>query len=132
MVVAVIGLAGRAESDAPSWGRWLAISALLIMTVGLVAAIVDRAIEREVVAMVFVLLNVAAHVAIVVDATALPATRGTVIAFCLLMMIGDAVKIVFLRRERFAVRAVGTSTLVGLTSTFIALAALAILGALTA
>ena len=132
MFVAAIGLAGRDGADGGGWGRTLAVSALTTATIGLVAAIADRTIEREIVAMVFVVFNVAAHVAIVLVATGLPAARGTVVTFCTLMIIGDAVKIVFLHREHFQVRAVGTKALLGLTSAYLVLSALAIVGAVAA
>lgn len=106
--------------------------ALAVAAAGLVLAIGDRLIERESISMAFVLVNVAAHGAMVAVALAAPPQGGWVAAFCALMLAGDAVKVGFLATTDFEVRGLGRRPLIGLTSVYLALYLVALVAAIAA
>jgi hypothetical protein len=111
-------------------GSRLAILVLLVVAeLGLLAAIGDRWIEREITAAVFVLFNNAAHLAMIL-AVMRDVDGGWILAFAFLMLAGELVKIVFLRTTGFTVRDAGSSLLVGLTAGYAVIyAAVAVLAA---
>jgi hypothetical protein len=71
---------------------------------GLLAAIGDRLIERELIAVGFVGFNNAAHLGVLYALLAVPGPGGLVSLFCLLMLTGEIVKIAWLRTTHFTVR----------------------------
>jgi hypothetical protein len=99
-----------------------------IITLAYVAAIVDRWLEKEIIAMIFVFSTVAAHAAIT---WALMRPNSAVVElgmlFAGLMLAGDAVKIAFLVRTKFTVRGVPTHVLVIMTAGLMIAYALALL-----
>jgi hypothetical protein len=99
---------------APTGIRVAELVLLGIAEVGLVAAIGDRLIEREAIAMGFVLLNNAAHVGMLYALLAVPGPGGLVSLFCGLMLTGELVKIVWLRTTEFTVREVAPLVVQGL------------------
>ncbi len=103
------------------WVRWTVAATLAAATLGLALAIVDRIIEREIVAMVFVVMNVGAHVAMLAVATTVPVATGWLTAFGVLMLAGEVVKLVFLTTTGFRVREIARSTLIVLTTLYAAL-----------
>jgi hypothetical protein len=115
----------------PDGSRLVVLALLVVAELGLLAAIGDRWIEHEVTAAVFVLFNNAAHLAII-TAVARGVSTGWIVAFSLLMLAGELVKIAFLRSTGFTVRDAGTGVLVRLTAGYAAIyaavAALALLG----
>jgi hypothetical protein len=106
----------------------LPVVLLGILTLAYGAAIVDRWLEKEIIAMVFVLINVAAHAAMTV---ALTRPLSTVLElgmlFAGLMLLGDAVKIAFLVRTGFTVRGIPTRVLVIMTASLVVIYALVLL-----
>ena len=98
--------------------RLVEFTVLAILAVGLIAAIYDRVIEREIVAMVFVIFNVLAHLGIVAALVFLP-QRTYVFPFCALMAVGDMVKTVFIKAHSFQVRNVPQFMLFALTGAYI-------------
>src|ERR1051325_971396 len=71
--------------------RLVEFTGMAILSAGRMAAISARVVEREIVAMVFVILNVLAHLGIVASLVLLP-QRTYVFPFCALMAVGDMVK----------------------------------------
>jgi hypothetical protein len=97
-------------------GARLAQAVLLaILATGLTAAILDRLAQREAIAMAFVPLNAAAHWCMAVAVARDPSGGAALVAFCALMLAGDLVKLVFLRRSRFTVRGLPPAVPVALT-----------------
>ncbi|MGD2040357.1 MAG: hypothetical protein PVH11_05990, partial [Anaerolineae bacterium] len=93
---------------------------LFVLSLGLVAAILDRWIEREIVAMVFVILNNVAHWGMVIALLFQPWPGWLLLAFAGLMLLGDLVKLVFLRvHTDFAVRNTPRVALYGLTGVYV-------------
>ncbi|MCL7452746.1 MAG: hypothetical protein M8467_06825 [Anaerolineae bacterium] len=99
--------------------RLVQLVAMVVLSLGLVAAILDRYLEREVVSMVFVLLNNLGHWGMVVALVSRAGPGWLLPAFALLMLAGDAVKLVFLRLHDFHVRNTPRALLFGLTSFYI-------------
>jgi hypothetical protein len=86
-------------------GIHIAELALLgVAELGLLAAIGDRLIERELIAVGFVGFNNAAHLGMLYALVAVPGPGGLVSLFCLLMLTGEVVKIAWLRTTHFTVR----------------------------
>ena len=98
-----------------------------IATIGLLAAIGDRLLEREIVSMVFVCFNNLAHVALLASLLTTAGPGRLLTAFAVLMICGELVKIRFLRSTGFAVRKTPASIVIGLTTAYAAVYALAAL-----
>ncbi len=90
-----------------------------LMSLGLLAAVIDRWIEREIVAMVFVVLNNLGHWGMVIALATEPGPGALLPLFAGLMLAGDAVKLVFLRLYGLEVRNTPQSVLFGLTSAYV-------------
>jgi hypothetical protein len=98
----------------PTGVRIAELVLLGVAELGLLAAIADRLIEREVIAMGFVLGNNAAHIGMLYALLALPGPGGLVSLFCGLMLTGEIVKIAWLRTTHFTVRELSTLVVQGL------------------
>jgi hypothetical protein len=113
--------------SAPRGVRIVELLLIGIATLGLLAAIGDRLLEREVVAMVFVCFNDLAHLALLVSLVTTDGPGGLLTAFAVLMMCGELVKIRFLRSTGFTVRNAPTSIVIRLTAAYALVYALAAL-----
>jgi hypothetical protein len=103
----------------PSGLRLVAWIVLVILSLGLLVAIIDRWTERELVAMVFVVFNNLGHWGLAISMLASSWPGGTLLPFAILMLLGDLVKVAFIRKHQFTVRGNTTTTLIGLTSVYI-------------
>jgi hypothetical protein len=92
---------------------------LALLSLGLMAAIFDRLAEREIVAMVFVVINNVGHWGMVVALATEPGPGWLLPAFAGLMLLGDLIKLVFLRIHSFTVRDTPQAVLYGLTSGYV-------------
>ena len=88
---------------------------LLLLSLGLLAAIGDRWTDKEIVAMVFVVINNLGHWGMLVTLVVVPWPANTLLLFAGLMLLGDLVKLLFIRVHQFTVRAYPSSLLIGLT-----------------
>lgn len=79
-----------------------------------------RLVQREIVAMVFVLINDLGHWGMVYALLTVPGPVALLLAFAALMLAGDLVKLVFLRVHDFKVRDRSQATLYGLTLVYVA------------
>jgi hypothetical protein len=84
----------------------------------LLAAIADRVMEREITAMVFIVCNTTAHLALIWALLTTEGAGSAVIVFAGLMLTGELVKIGFLVATGYTVRSHGTRLLVAGTSAF--------------
>jgi hypothetical protein len=98
-----------------------------IATLGLLAAIGDRLLEYEIVAMVFVVFNNFAHLALLAGLVTTAGPGRLLTAFAVLMLCGELVKIRFLHSTGFTVRNTPASTVIGLTAAYALVYALAAL-----
>jgi hypothetical protein len=92
---------------------------LALLSLGLVAAILDRFAEREIVAMIFVVINNLGHWGMVVALASIPGPGGLLVGFAGLMLLGDLVKLVFLQAHNFTVRDTPRAVLYGLTLVYV-------------
>jgi len=101
----------------PSGLELIQLFILLLLSLGLLFAIFDRIVDRDIISMIFVVLNNLGHWGMVL---ALATAVGAPLAlFAGLMLLGDIVKIIFIRRHSFTVRDYSSSMLYGLTSIYI-------------
>lgn len=125
----VAAIVADGDTALPGGARLAILVLLVIAEAGLVAAIGDRWLEREITAAVFVIFNNAAHLAMIL-AVLRDVSAGWIAAFAVLMLAGELVKIAFLRSTGFTVRDASPSLLVRLTAGYAAIyAAIALLAA---
>jgi hypothetical protein len=119
-IVALIQALAGGQFSLPSGLRLAQLVILAFLSLGLVAAIFDRLVEREIVAMVFVILNNLGHWGMVVAMASKPGPGALLTAFAGLMLAGDVVKLVFLRVHDHSVRDTPRAVLYGLTLVYVA------------
>lgn len=126
--IAALSEGGYALPGGVTLVQWIV---LIVLALGLVAAIGDRWIEREIVAMIFVILNNAGHWGMVLAVAGAADVSRRLVLFAALMLAGDLVKLVFLALHTdFTVRDVPRRVLYGLTATYVVGYALILLLAL--
>ena len=118
-IVALIQALTAGEFALPGGLRLAQLVILALLSLGLVAAIFDRLAEREILAMVFVVLNNLGHWGMVFAMASKPGPGALLTAFAALMLAGDVVKLVFLRVHDFSVRDTPRAVLYGLTSAYV-------------
>lgn len=126
LVALVIGIVAFGEAlDAgrfavPEGAQLGQLVVLVILSIGLLAAIGDRWIEREIVAMAFVIINNAGHWSMV--GALLWGEESHILAlFAALMLAGDLVKMLFIAVHReFTVRDNPRLVLYALTGVYVA------------
>jgi hypothetical protein len=92
---------------------------LILLSLGLFAAIFDRLADREIIAMGFVILNNLGHWGMVLALAAATDLGNTVWLFAVLMLLGDLVKIWFIKTTNFTVRDYPQRTLYILTGVYV-------------
>ena len=120
--IGVWALVSRLPAGALAWpagGQRVQLIVLVVLSLGLVAAIYDRLLERELVAMGFVLVNNLGHWGMVAYLLMGPADSTWLTVFAALMAAGDLVKIGFLYRHNFQVRDTPPAVLYGLTGFYL-------------
>ena len=116
----LIAYAALARSLGSSWAAPTGVHRIQAVIValaelGLATAIIDRVLEREITAFVFILFNNAAHIALLLALCTTHGADWAVAPFAALMVCGELVKIRFLRTTGFTVRDHPNRLLVGLT-----------------
>lgn len=99
----VMWQAGMAAVWRPDYARLAQWIILFILSLGLLVAILDRVREREVVAMLLVILKNLGHWGMVFALASKPGPGGLLVGFAGLMLLGDLVKLVSPRLHDFAV-----------------------------
>lgn len=89
---------------------------LIVLSLGLVTAIFDRIADREIIAMIFVIVNNLGHWGMVLG---LATGSGRLLLFASLMLLGDLVKLWFIRVHSFTVRDFSSRILYALTLFYI-------------
>ena len=102
----------------PSGIRLAQFIVLGILSLGLLVAIVDRYLEREIIAILFVMLNNVGHWGVLLALTTNLASLP-LLAFAGLMLLGDLIKLQFLRVHNFIVRDTPPAILYGLTTFYV-------------
>ncbi len=103
----------------PSGTGLIQVIVQLILVLGLVVAIFDRFIEREIISMIFVIPNNIAHWGILLALLSVSKPNTLVTTFFVLMLIGDLIKLIFLKVHNFTVRDTPRSVLYGLTLIYV-------------
>lgn len=122
MLIGIAALAaalGNGSFALPTGVRFVELTVMAILAIGLVAAIFDRLLDREIVAMVFVLFNNLAHWGIVASLLLLREANPYLVPFCALMAVGDMVKTIFIKAHSFQVRDIPQFILFGLTAIYL-------------
>jgi uncharacterized membrane protein YidH (DUF202 family) len=102
----------------PIGKTWIQIVILGILSLGLLAAIYDRLLEREIIAMIFVILNNLGHWGMTLLLLQFPKPTSTLLLFSSLMLAGDLVKLSFLFTTDYRVRELPKSILYILTGIY--------------
>ncbi len=108
---------GASNIDLPSGLELIQLAILVLLSLGLLAAIFDRFADREIISMIFVVLNNLGHWGMVAALTT--SIDAPLVLFAGLMLLGDLVKIVFIHHDGFTVRHYSSLMLYGLTSIYI-------------
>lgn len=105
----------------PSGVRLVQMGLLVVLSLGLTAAILDRFVECEFIAFVFVLINNAGHWGMVIALASVVGAGLALSLFAALMLAGDLVKLVFFTvRTDLAVRDTARGGLYIPTSIYVA------------
>ena len=117
-VAALISATTRSAEGAGG-ARLAEVIVLAVLCLGLLAAIADRYADREIVGMVFIVGMNAGHIAMLIALARDADVGGFLVAFALLMLAGDLVKLVFLATTGFTVRSVPRAAVYGLVSLYV-------------
>lgn len=104
----------------PTGLRLVQFILLVLLSLGLVAAILDRLADRELIAMGFVVLNNLGHWGMVLALASAKELGSAVWLFAGLMLLGDLVKLWFIKAANFTVRDFPQRTLYVLTGVYVA------------
>lgn len=99
--------------------RLVQLGALGLRSIGLLAILWDRCLEREVLSLVFVLLNILGHAGMIVALTTRPGPGWLLLAFAVVMLAGEALNLALLRIEDLRIRNTPRAALFGLVSCYI-------------
>lgn len=100
---------------------------MVILSLGLIAAIFDRIAYRDIISMIFVIFNNLGHWGIVLSLLLYWDTTYSIydtdayqmLLFCGLMLLGDIVKLIFIATTDFTVRDTPRAVLFGLTGFYV-------------
>lgn len=121
-VVGIVALVRSFGGDIgrPHGARLVEVILLAGLSLGLLGAIADRVVEREVVAMAFVIPNNIAHWGVVLALMTVPGPGSLATLFFALMFAGELAKLAFLRTSGYRVRDLSPALVVGLTGAYAA------------
>ena len=100
-ILALIQALSSGTFNAPSGTRLVQGIILAFLALGLFGAIFERYMQREIIAMIFVLVNNVVHWGMVYALLTLPGPASLLLIFATLMLLGDLVKIYWLRVSGF-------------------------------
>lgn len=118
-IIALVNALSSGTFSSPSGVRLVQVVVMAILALLLTFAIVDRYMEREIFAMIFVLINNIAHWGMVYALLTTPGPGSLLLIFTALMALGDLIKVRWLIVSKFSVRGTSTKVMVGLASTFV-------------
>lgn len=117
--VAALVSATTRSADGPGGARLAEVVVLGVLCLGLLAALADRYADREIVGMVFIAGMNVGHIAMLIALARDAHVGGFLVAFALLMLAGDLVKLVFLATTGFTVRSVPRGVVYGLVGLYV-------------
>jgi hypothetical protein len=126
LMVAMIALSVTSGTfSSPSGARLVQVIVLVILSLGLTAGIADRYQQREIIAMLFIVINNVGHWGMVYALLTKVASDGSLTAknlmpiFAGLMLLGDLVKLVWLRVSGHTQDGYPQSVLYGLVGVYV-------------
>lgn len=117
-IIALLSALSGGTAASPGGGRLIQVIMLGLLALGLTLGIIDRYMEREIIAMGFILVNNAAHWGMVYALLTMPGPGSLLIIFAALMLIGDLVKLRWLSISQFSVRGNSPKVMMSLTGVF--------------
>jgi hypothetical protein len=117
--LAAIQALNRGDFGLPGGSQLAQFIILAILWFGLLAAVYDRLLEREITAMIFLIFNDLAHGSMLLALASPSGLSGELTAFAGLMLLGDLVKLVFLRVHNFQVRDTPPAVMYALTGFYV-------------
>ncbi len=118
-ILALINALSRGTLTVPAGARLVQVIVLLVLALGLLAGLADRYNQREIIAMGFILLNNLAHWGIVYALLTIPVPTSLLLIFAGLMLLGDLVKVYWLRVSGYTQDGYPQSILFGLTGVYV-------------
>ncbi len=112
---ALLSTLGGGRLTLPAGSQLAQLIILAVLSQGLVTAIFDRIMEREIVALAFVVLNNLGHWGMTVLLLTSTEPTSRLLPFAALMLLGDLVKRAFLRVHQFQMRNTPRAAPYGLT-----------------
>lgn len=121
-VVAYLAFAHALDRNlhSPSTIRVAELVLLGVAELGLLLAIADRVLERELIAVGFAVFNNAAHMGMLYALFAVPGPGGLLSVFCAFMLGGELIKLRWLHEERPTMRQVSLMVAQGLVVAYAA------------
>lgn len=116
-VIALIRAFSGGGFALPEGVRLVQTIVMAILSLGLTVAIADRIRYREIISMIFVIPNSLAHWGIVL--ALLAGQSQYLVPFAALFLVGDIVKLVFIRVHQFTVGEFPQKVIYGLTSVYV-------------
>lgn len=108
----------KSEFVAPGGLRLIQVLVLGVLSLGLTLGIVDRYKQREIIAMIFILINNVAHWGMVIALLRLPGPGSALLIFAGLMLLGDLIKLYWLRRSGYTQDGYSPALMYGLVGTY--------------
>jgi len=118
-MLALINALSSGTLTAPAGARLIQVIVLMVLALGLLAGLADRYNQREIIAMGFILLNNLAHWGMVYALLTLPVPTNLLLIFAGLMLLGDLVKVYWLRVSGYTQDGYPQSILFGLTGVYV-------------
>lgn len=117
-VTALVEAISRDNWAPPTSVSLVQFAILLVLALGLVAAIFDRLRNREITAMVFIALNNLGHWSMLLALVSDPGPGARLLAFSELMLLGDLVKLTFFKVTGYTQEGVPQFLLYALTGLY--------------
>jgi len=118
-IIALLQALSGGTSASPEGARLVQVIVQIILSLLLVGAIFDRIMEREIIAMIFVVINNIGHWGMVYALLTQPGPGILLVIFAGLFLVGDLVKIRWIVANQISMRGYPPRVLVGLTSIFV-------------
>ncbi|MBL8119136.1 MAG: hypothetical protein J0L63_00685 [Anaerolineae bacterium] len=118
-IVALFNALSSGTFIAPSGSRLLQVIVLALLSLGLTVGILERYGQREIIAMIFILINNVGHWGMVYALLTLPGPGSLLIAFLALMLLGDLIKLIWLWTSGYTQPNASRSVLFGLVLFYI-------------
>ncbi len=116
-IIALVSAFSGAGFAVPSGVRLAQTIVMGILALGLTVGIADRIQYREIISMVFILTNNLAHWGIVL--ALLAGNDRYLLPFAVIFLVGDLVKVVFIRVHQFTVGELPQKVIYGLVSVYL-------------